>query len=773
MTREELNRLTAADVAALAAECINGATPPCVAACPFGLDVRSFVQKAEKGRDKATFKAYRDAVVFPVIVSALCPAPCECVCVRDDLGGAIDLRGIERSVVARMRNSRRESYVIPQKNQRVAIIGAGYAGLSAALCLSLKRYGVTVFEVSDAWGGALRSHPRFAEFDEELRASFEPLDTEFWFNTEVCDLAELAQFDAIYVTTGCDVPTLTAAESRGVSGGNVFLGGALVGAELMESIAQGRAIATQIEVFVQTGSGKERTAEDACDWVPELDGAAFKPRIQAALADGVFTVDEAQKEAARCLKCDCDKCMRGCEMLARYHKMPQKIANEAYTDIRANPPYSSRTITRQAYSCNSCGRCEDGCQKSINVGEILRLSRRTRVADATAPPALHDYWLREMDFSTGEAAFSSAGDGKGTCEYLFFPGCQLGAYNPAHVTHTFARLREALDVGIYLGCCGAPAYWAGDDERLQANSAQLRADWETMGRPKLIYACTTCTKMFAELLPEVEGISLYQVLAKIGDECVDCNSIVECKVSDEGAEASACEPFLSKRYDRVAIFDPCSVSNDEDTQNAVRAMVAGSGIEFEELPERGKCCGYGGLIQLANPALHDEITEKRVSASELPYIVYCSNCRATFAARGKGCCHILDILFGLESAPTPNIDARRRNSMEVKRVMSEKFAEKPFTASAKPWDEVRLKIDAETAERIDRKLISQAEIREAIYLAEREKRYFAKADGTRRCSQVKRALVYWITYKTLQYNEFEIVNAYYHRMKFGGGNENG
>jgi len=741
MTRDELNRLQSEDVAAIAASCVNGATPPCAASCPFGLDVRAFIQKAEKGRDKMTFKAYRDAVVFPVLVSALCHAPCECACVRDEVGGAIDLLGIERSVVARMKNTRRDSYVIPPKSKRVAIVGAGVAGLSAALTLSLKRYGVTVFEASDVWGGALRSHELFSDFDEEFRTSFEPLDTDFRFGSAVTELSRLAEFDAIYVATGVDVPSLTATESLAGQGGNVFLGGALLGDELMQSIAFGRTVATQIEVFLQTGTVPP-PAQNTCEWEP--DPADFEPAARIQPADGaVFTAEEAMAESARCLKCDCDKCIRGCEMLARYHKLPQKIAVEVYTDTKANPPYSSRTLTRQAHSCNDCGYCASGCPKSINVADMTRLSRRTRIADGSVPPAFHDYWLREMDFSTGDAALvASAG---ATCDYVFFPGCQLGAYNPKHVTETLKLLRDSgLDVGVHLGCCGAPAWWAGDDERLDANTSAIRAEWARLGEPKFIFACSTCTRIFGEIMPEIEGVSLYKLLAEAG----------------VGVSANA-------EFSAAAIFDPCSAREDEETQAAVRDLSAQVGSELSELSERGKCCGYGGLISIANPKFYEELTTKRASASELPYVVYCANCRSVFESRGKSCAHILDLALGLAPEAIPDIDRRRKNSLEVRRVAAEMF-NTPIAENAKPWDTIELVVDAETAERIDRKLIALNELREAISLAEGAGTFFEREDGVRQCSQIKAALVYWVTYKPLRDNVFEISDAYYHRMKFEG-----
>jgi Fe-S oxidoreductase len=755
MERINLTKLQSEDVTSKAASCVAGAPPPCARECPFGLDTRSFAARAENGRWQAAYKTYRDAVVFPEIVSRLCPAPCDGACPRADSGGTVNLRGIERTAVAQARDKRRDSYAIPQKAGSAAVVGAGPSGLSAALSLVSKRYSVTVFERETAWGGSLRGLPEFDIFDAEFALSFARLDARFEFGREISSLAELDGFGAVYLATGAggedfgllrgfDPALLTTPESR------VFLGGGLAGAELMTSISHGRLASRSIEAYLQVGRVSP-AAGASCALTPDTSLAIPSPRVVPSDASGEYTDGEARAEASRCLKCDCDICARGCEMLRRFHKLPMKIAMEVFTDIRANPPYSSHTITREAYSCNNCGHCKRNCPESIDVGELLRFSRRARVEAGSAPPALHDFWLREMRFSSGDAGFYSPCNEKGTCEYVFFPGCQLGAYDPRHVLRSFSALRSVYDTGIFLGCCGAPAYWAGEDDMLEASSAAIRAAWDALGEPVFVFACPTCASLFAELFPEIEGLSLYELLL-----------------------ASGAAPAPPKRMS-AAVFDPCSAASDEGVRAAVRAIAERAGAELTELPETGKCCGYGGHMMLANPSLYGEITESRASASELPYIVYCANCRAVFASRGKECIHALDAAFDLSPAPIADIDTRRRNSLEVKRLITREFStddaeNSPLPA---PWDDIRLTIAPETAERADRKLISLSDIREALYLARETGGFFAAPSGVRQCSMIRPALVYWVTYKPTDDGGFEVLDAYYHRMKFGGGETDG
>jgi Fe-S oxidoreductase len=424
-------------------------------------------------------------------------------------------------------------------------------------------------------------------------------------------------------------------------------------------------------------------------------------------------------------------------LLSRYKKRPQKLATEVYTDTGVAPPYSSHTLTRETYSCNMCGHCKTVCPENIDLGALLRTSRAARVKSGDAPPALHDFWMREMDFSTGAASFVS----DSPCEYLFFPGCQLGAMNPEHVLRAHAFLSARFDVGIYLGCCGAPAYWSGDEARLNANLETLRHNWETRGKPVVVTACATCERVFADFLPELQTISLYTLLAEAGD-------ITPARV-----------------FESAAVFDPCAAREDSAMRESVRALAARAGIALEELPEQRRCCGYGGLIRVANPALYDAVTANRAELSDAPYIVYCANCRDIFASRGKSCAHILDIAFGLAPAgKSPRIRERRQNSLRVKREMMGG----DFVSEKQAWADLALVMDDALAERVDRKLISGDDLREAIYRAESSGRKFVDEDGVCQCSLVKSVLTYWVRYRPAGAGGFEVFDAYYHRMRFGG-----
>jgi Fe-S oxidoreductase len=715
--------------------------------CPFGLDIRGLLEKAGKGRWAAAHRQLRDALVFPSVANALCEAPCEAHCQRICIGDeAVAIRDVEAACIAFAKNKKPETYAIPKKDKRVAIVGAGTAGLACALGLARKKFHVTVFEREAVLGGFINADARAAAFREEIRLSLSVEDIDFRYETPVTDLTPLLRdFDAIYVATGKDGKDFGLLPSRNESlftcdADKVFLGGMLCGMSPAEGMAAGPRVARIMESFLLTGRAALFDAYDKTrrEHILRHAGRPSLPRVKAAA--GVYTEEEAKREAARCWGCDCRYCLSGCEMLDLFRKDPHKIAVEAYTDTKANPPFATCSLTRQTYSCNVCGHCKAVCPAGVDIGTLLQRTRAARREAGTHIP-LHDFWMREMEFHGDTAAFFSLPEGKRRCEYIFFPGCRLGAARPAHVFRTHDFLSERYGAGIFQSCCGAPAYWAGEDEALRRLTERIRAVWIETGRPIFVFACAYCGKLFDLFLPEIEKLPLYALLPE-GDI-----------PRFEAAE-------------RMAVFDPCAARGDARMRASVRSIAEKAGVTAIELPEKHRCCGYGGHMRTANPALYEQIADKRAAASALPYIVYCANCRDVFAERGKTCVHILDLAFGLPAPERmPTLQEKRDNALAIKRALAS-----PGEGAAPPpraWDGIRLVLREGLLAEMDRKLILTDDLKEAIHLAEDAGEFFIdETDGMRQCRIVRPNITHWVRYRALEPDAYEVFDAYFHRMRF-------
>ena len=720
--------------------CFNGEPASCSCACPFGLDVRGFAEKCAAGRWNAAWKAYRTAVVFPAVVSALCPAPCKAHCQRAGLGGSIDLPGLEAASIRQAKNKKNDGFNIPPKTQSVAVVGAGPAGLSAALQLSLKKYRVTVFDRDQGWGGCLRSHPRFAEFEEDFKLQFaavKPGFLEFVYGREIRSPEELDGFDAVYLATGDGGLTWDREKT--------YTGGGAAGMDLMEGIALGPEAAKAIEACLMTGRHEpipERQHARHCDrYLPH-------PGVEPQAPQPTATEEGARAEAGRCLQCDCSACIDGCEMLKKYRKKPHGIAREAFADSSAAPPIATQSIVRQTYSCTNCGLCREVCPENADLGAVFMLSRSDRFRRATGPRAFHDYWLRELDLAAGEASVSLPPPGKETCALAFFPGCRLGMDAPEQVKAAYRFLAEYKpgEVGLMLGCCGVPALWAGDLDRLEAIRARLLQDWEKLGKPTLVFACATCERTFAEYLPEIPRVSLYALM--------------------EEAQL----PPRTSPFPQAAVFDPCSSRMDGEMRRAVRSLARRAGAELEELSGPARCCGYGGHIQIPNPAMYREIGENSAALSDKPYVVYCANCREVFREREKPCAHILDLYFP-EAGPTPGILEKHENALRLKQELLKEVWDMDFSPERRPWDSLTLQLEPELRAKLDRSYVSLRELQETIWTAETQGDKLVSDDGWYLASLVKPVITYWVQYRPTEGGgpgDYTVCAAYSHRIKWRG-----
>ena len=129
-------------------------TSPCRQACPIGNDIARAFSYAGRGAIDEALNLFRQNSPFPGVCGRVCYHPCEADCNRKDLDEPVNIRAFER-FIADHGNVRPEPPV-DRKKERVAIVGSGPAGLSAAYHLARLGYPVTVFEAFPEPGGMLQ-----------------------------------------------------------------------------------------------------------------------------------------------------------------------------------------------------------------------------------------------------------------------------------------------------------------------------------------------------------------------------------------------------------------------------------------------------------------------------------------------------------------------------------------------------------------------------------------------------------------------------------------
>ncbi len=138
--------------------------PPCQNTCPAGLDVNAYVLMASRGQMGESYRYLKQYTPFPGVLGRVCPHPCEAECNRGKLDDPIAINDIKRFVADSVMADGLPDYLKAQalqenvpvtKTEKVAIVGSGPAGLTAAYFLCRKGYAVTVFEAESVAGGMM------------------------------------------------------------------------------------------------------------------------------------------------------------------------------------------------------------------------------------------------------------------------------------------------------------------------------------------------------------------------------------------------------------------------------------------------------------------------------------------------------------------------------------------------------------------------------------------------------------------------------------------
>ena len=170
-------------------ECVRMVPAPCQMTCPAGIDVPSYVNLIAWGQYDQAIEIIRKDNPFPWVCGLVCTRPCEFMCVRGRMDTPVSIKFIKG--YAAEKSLADGKYINPPKeseqDRRIAVIGAGPAGMSAAYYLALKGYGVTIFEEMPMAGGMMMfGIPRYRlprEVIDREAGMLEDLGVDFIFNT--------------------------------------------------------------------------------------------------------------------------------------------------------------------------------------------------------------------------------------------------------------------------------------------------------------------------------------------------------------------------------------------------------------------------------------------------------------------------------------------------------------------------------------------------------------------------------------------------------------
>lgn len=326
----------------LLSEHVGDCEAPCLTTCPARMDIPLMIRQIAAGQIEEAYRTVTGRIALPAVLGRICPAPCEKACRRGKHDKPVSICLLKR-FVADMNlpgAAGRQSAPVRPGSRKVAIIGAGPAGLAAAYYLARDGYACTVFDDHDQPGGQLRyrvSRDRLPlDVLEAEIAVIRRLGVEFRMNTRIDPAGGLqrlkSEFDAVVLAPG-RIPGSSCGEWPVESDGKgiraragsfqtsdpaVFAGGEVVHAGQMSvrAVAHGKSIATAIDQWLSGRPvvGLEKAFESRMGQLREgeigvmMEGADPGARLEArgGFALG-YSREEAMRESRRCLHCDCRK----------------------------------------------------------------------------------------------------------------------------------------------------------------------------------------------------------------------------------------------------------------------------------------------------------------------------------------------------------------------------------------------------------------------------------------------------------------------------------
>lgn len=373
----------------------GGCVAPCAMTCPAHIDIPGFIDELRCGRPREAVAILRRSIPFPSVLGRVCGATCESPCVRKRVDESVSIRALHRYAgdVDLASDAPYDPEKQTETGKRVAIIGAGPAGLTAAYYLLQAGHEVVVFDQASEPGGAMRIMLELEDddsLDGEI-AAIERLGMEFrsgWTLTDSASLVELrVAHDAVLIAIGAapgedgkrvadfdlisriglkasrkgvaiDTKTFGTGESGVFAAGDIVLGGAY---NPVRAVAAGRLASVAIDQFLRDEEvvGESRALNFWRN--PEDDELATmrEEKESPGCSDvDVMTDEQAVTESSCCLQCSC-AARDNCKL--RDYGQAYGVNTNRFRGERRHvaPDRSNAVIVYDPGKCVLCGLCVD------------------------------------------------------------------------------------------------------------------------------------------------------------------------------------------------------------------------------------------------------------------------------------------------------------------------------------------------------------------------------------------------------------------------------
>lgn len=297
------------------------------------------------------------------------------------------------------------------------------------------------------------------------------------------------------------------------------------------------------------------------------------------------------------------------------------------------------------YSCNLCGLCQEMCfpLKGMHTTRVIQLMREKAVSEGWGPLPAHGPMLEstaandnpfglERGFKDRAARALQAKDlTKKKADTLFFVGCGL-ASDEGMLKRLAAAGRVLKAGGVDFGvlgdeepCCRSSSLMLGDRDGFEENALANIEKFKATGASRIVTACPHCLEAFRDEyagMMDIPVLHVSEVVASLLEE-----KKIEPK-KDLGLSAAWHDPCMLGRW--CEVYEP--------PREALGALPGLELVEFERNRENSWCCGAGGGVQAADPALSEWTAKERLEEARAvgagAVVTACPHCENRLAGAG-------------------------------------------------------------------------------------------------------------------------------------------
>jgi NADPH-dependent glutamate synthase beta subunit-like oxidoreductase len=359
---------------------------PCQTNCPAYMDIPLMNRLLAEGKPQEALLVVKRDIALPAVLGRICPAPCERACHRRSVDSPVSICKLKQYAADHDLDQQKQFIpdIVASNGRKIAIIGTGPAGLSAAYFLLQKGYACELFDKNPVPGGALRyaiANKKLPKdvLDKEIEV-IARMGAVFNLKKEVGkdDLEVLkSEFDAVIIATGEDNAVFTGLDKRSnafIADRNthqtkepkVFAIGSAVkpGRVAIRAVAHGKQVALSVDQYLNNKEvvGEKRIFnsrfgrllnDELMEYMLEADP------VKRHETEGIkgFSYAEMQKEASRCMHCDCRK-QHNCKLRDYsdgYGALQKRFFPRERKSVRKI--FKHEPIVYEPEKCIKCGIC--------------------------------------------------------------------------------------------------------------------------------------------------------------------------------------------------------------------------------------------------------------------------------------------------------------------------------------------------------------------------------------------------------------------------------